>query len=383
MTFIPFVSESRVREAVASIYSIATEPERLPNVLDDLADVIGGKGLLMGPLSRTAGADPSLVTYASSVFHEAIPAYLENFVALNPRKNWLTLNNFDDVVFSDHDLMDDREVRRHAFYNDFLLRNDNLYCLDRLSTRPSGRKLWISVQYSKAAPPPETWHREIFSLLTSHLHQALDIYGRLRALQPGETTLLDQFDCPGLVLTARGRILRLNGAADGFADPRLSFSGGRLVAPHPADSPRLERLLSDVALRARGATAPDLIALRGDGTRPPLLVRAAPFRAAEARLGLDAFVDDLPRVLVLINAPRRTPGSTVEALRSLGLTPAEARVAEAIASGRSPEEAATELGIALSTARHHVKRTHEKLAIRRQSDLVRIVNDVTRFLHPE
>ena len=183
-----------------------------------------------------------------------------------------------------------------------------------------------------------------------------------------------------MILSASGRILKLNAAADAFADRRIGFAGGRLSAPHPSDATRLDRLLADVALRAHGGRAPDVIALRGDGTRQPLLVRAAPFRACDARLGVEMFLDDVPRTLVLIQGERATDGTTQEALRAIGLTPAEARVAVLIASGRSPDEAASDLGIALSTARHHVKRAHEKLGIRRQADLVRIVNDIARFL---
>ena len=385
MTSSAFVSERRIREAISSIYSIATDPAGLAQVLDGLADLVGGKGLLMGPLSRTAAPDPSLVTYASGIFHEAVPDYLEHFIALNPRKNWLTLNNFSEVVFSDHDLIDERELRRHTFYNDFLIRNENLYSLDRLSTRAPGRKLWVSVQYSHRAPPPELWHREIFSILTDHLYQALDIYGRMRALQPGEAALLEQFDCPALILSGRGRILMANGAANDWSDPRISLRGGRVVAPHPADAARLDRVLADVGLRARGGAAPDMTVLRGDGTRPPLLMRAAPFRGADARVGLDTFDEDLPAILVLFQASRRTATSekaVAEALRCLGLTPAEVRVAATITSGRSPEETAEDLGIALSTARHHVKRIYEKLGIRRQSELVRMIGDVVRFVRP-
>ena len=383
MTSIPFVSERRIREAVSSIYSITTDPAALPAALDGLADLLGGKGLLMGPLSRTVVADPTLVTYASTVFHDAIPDYLDHFLALNPRKNWLTANNFTDIVFSDHDIMDDRELKKHTFYNDFLMKNENLYSLDQLKTRGSKHKLWISVQYSNRAPPPELWNREVFSLLTSHLHQALDIYGRMRGLQPGEAALLEQFDCPGLILSARGRVLRANAAMEAWADNRISLRSGRLTAPNAADAARLDRLMADVGRRAAGASAPDLAALTGDGTRPPLLVRASPFRTAEIRLGIDAFMEDLPAMLVLFHETRRTVGTeqaTREALRCLGLTPAEVKVAATIASGRSPEEAAEDLGIALSTARHHVKRIYEKLAVRRQSELVRIINDVTHFV---
>lgn len=380
MASIPFVSEKKIRDAITSIYSITLDPGRLPEILDGLADVVGGKGLLMGPLSRATIADQSLVTYASPIFHEAIPDYLNHFVSINPKKNWLTANNFDEILFSDHDLIDDRQIERHSFYNDFLIRNENLYSLDRLSSRLGGRKLWISAQYSHKAAMPEAWRREAFGLLTDHLLQSLELYGRMRTLQPGEAELLDRFDCPAVILSASGRILKLNAAADGFTDRRIGLAGGRLSAPHPADATRLERLLADVAVRGRGGRAPDVIALRGDGTRQPLLVRAAPFRTSDALLDLEMFLDDVPRKLVLIQSERATDGSTQEALRAIGLTPAEARIAALIASGRSPEEAAADLGIALSTARHHVKRAHEKLGIRRQADLVRIVTDISRFL---
>lgn len=385
MSSIPYVSERRLRNAVSSIYSIATDPSALPQVLDGLADLLGGKGLLMGPLSRTTVPDTSLVSYASAVFHEAIPDYLDNYLAINPRKNWLTANGSSDIVFTDHDIMDERAIRRHGFYNDFLLRHGNLYSLDRLKTLSSGQMLWTSVQYSHRAASPEPWCRDVFTLLTEHLHQALDIYGRMRALQPGEAALLDQFGCPALILTTKGRVLRKNAAVEAWNDPRLSLRGGRMSAPNPADAVRLDRLLADVGQRAMGRSAPDLTALVGDGSRPPLLVRASPFRNAEIRQGIDAFVEDLPAILVLFHETRRNGGveaATSRALRSLGLTPAEVRVAATVASGRSPEETAEDLGIALSTARHHIKRVYEKLNIRRQSELVRIVNDISRFVGP-
>lgn len=379
MTSVPFVSQARVQAAVASIYSLAAEPGRIGEILDGFADVLGGKGLLMGPLARATSADCSLVTYASPVFHEALPAYLDHYVALNPRKNWLTATGAGDIVFSDHDFIDDTAIGRHAFYNDFLLPHENLYSLNRVSSRLGGRRLWISVQYGHRAPAPERWQREIFSILSDHLVQALDLYGRLRALRPEDGEVLEQFDCPALILSATGRILRLNGLADRFADPRIGFARGRVTASAPGDAVRLDRLLAGVRLRSTGGSAPDVIALTGDGTRMPLLVKASPYRTSEFEHRLGDLVDDLPQTLLLVHSDQPSGRSAVAALRTLGLTPAEARVADLVAAGRSPEEAADDLGIALSTARHHLKRAHEKLGIRRQADLVRIVGGLTRF----
>ena len=56
-----------------------------------------------------------------------------------------------------------------------------------------------------------------------------------------------------------------------------------------------------------------------------------------------------------------------------GFTPAEARLADALAGGASVREAATKLGVTYETARTHLKRLLSKTGARRQAELVRIL----------
>ena len=56
-----------------------------------------------------------------------------------------------------------------------------------------------------------------------------------------------------------------------------------------------------------------------------------------------------------------------------GLTPAEARLAAALASGKSLQEYTRESGVMLSTIRTHMKRMYSKLGVARQADLIRIL----------
>ena len=55
------------------------------------------------------------------------------------------------------------------------------------------------------------------------------------------------------------------------------------------------------------------------------------------------------------------------------LTPAELRVAMALAPGLSPEEAAAMLGLRLPTVRTHLQRIYAKTDTNRQIDLVRLM----------
>jgi DNA-binding CsgD family transcriptional regulator len=55
-----------------------------------------------------------------------------------------------------------------------------------------------------------------------------------------------------------------------------------------------------------------------------------------------------------------------------GLTPAETRLLSRLLAGRTLEEAAAEFGIAISTAKTHLRAIFAKTGVARQADLVRL-----------
>lgn len=376
----PFMGD-RVQATIAAIYDAAMDTERLPEVLDGIASLLGAKGLLMGPLSPKPTADPSLVSYASEVFHEAVPDYIENWIAINPRRNWLLKHDFAERIFVDHDIMDEESMRRNAFYHDFLRRNGNLWCLDRVTSQLGGdRRLWISVQYGDQAAPPNTADRDLFELLSSHLLQALSMYRQMNRLTVNEAALLDRYDCAAFILSGNGRILRMNAEAEALDGPDLRIAHGRLVAAGQRDEERLQRLIGEALRAGLGETTAPMTVLEGKGGDRPILLRAAPLRRERVDQLLAGLITDVPRLLLL--GWRRSPQrarTTEDALRLFGLTPTEARVADLVGGGLSPDEAAVALGIAVSTARLHLKRSHDKLGIRRQAELVRLVSRLSSF----
>jgi DNA-binding CsgD family transcriptional regulator len=56
-----------------------------------------------------------------------------------------------------------------------------------------------------------------------------------------------------------------------------------------------------------------------------------------------------------------------------GLTPAEAALAIEIAKGDGRKAAAARLGISVGTARTHLTRIFQKVGVRRQAELVRVL----------
>ena len=78
-------------------------------------------------------------------------------------------------------------------------------------------------------------------------------------------------------------------------------------------------------------------------------------------------------ILLLADTLRAQRGRPSAGLQILGLTPGEARVAALVGSGRPVKDAARELGITESTARSALKVAYEKLRIRKQSELAKVV----------
>lgn len=373
--------EARIDGLIGDIYTAATEPERMPAVLDAIAAALGAKGLLMGPLSRATSPDPGLVTYASEVFHEAVPDYLNHFVAINPRKNWLTHNDIGERIFTDYDFIDDGGIRRSEFYNDFLMRNDNLFSLDRVTQAVAPeRRLWISLQYARRAKAPERRDRELFERLSSHLIRALGVWRSANLLRPHEIDLLERWDGAALVLSASGRILAMNADAEALDGQGIGVGRRVLRTTAPRDGGRLDRLLAE-ALGAPGvpATAGTMVIARPETGRP-LLLKAVPLRRDAVDRWRFDFADEIPRILVLVHEPgNERPPAVEEPLRLLGLSPAEVRVAILIGGGQAPEDAAEQLGLAVSTVRLHIRRIYEKLGLRRQVELVRLIAGLARL----
>jgi DNA-binding CsgD family transcriptional regulator len=87
-----------------------------------------------------------------------------------------------------------------------------------------------------------------------------------------------------------------------------------------------------------------------------------------------------PAVLVLITDPEREIPVAPHLIRKLyGLTPKEAELAEKLARGMSPEEAASELNMQYETARTHLKHIYSRMSISRQSELVALVGRIPKL----
>ncbi len=220
----------------------------------------------------------------------------------------------------------------------------------------------------------------LLRLLAPHLRRAVAI-GDLLDMQALETAALhDSMDGLSVgigVVAADGAILHANAAAKAMLDdaqgPIRRSHDGRLAGRRGGAT---EELRGAIAAAAEGATriggAGIGVALgTTEGLDPAAVAHVLPLAGGSGRRGL------MPRAAaaVFVSAPRAaTPAVTLDAVaRSLGLTPAEARLLGRLVAGDSVTEAAVTLGVAASTARTHLNRIFGKTGTSRQAELVALV----------
>ncbi len=185
----------------------------------------------------------------------------------------------------------------------------------------------------------------------------------------GLTTVLDQLD-HGIILVDRdATVLFANTAAHELlaAGTALTVSGGRLKAQTSSAT----TILKNIVLRCASPASlfddgEPLVHCRiGD---PPLFIlasRGACSRPDMASRGL---------VNLFITDPSRTYMPSAEHLRQqFGLTRTESLLAVDILSGEGLGASARRLGVAIETARTHLRHIFAKTGARRQAELVRLL----------
>jgi DNA-binding CsgD family transcriptional regulator/PAS domain-containing protein len=218
--------------------------------------------------------------------------------------------------------------------------------------------------------------------LAAHLGRALNAtmeMGRIAGGPQKLAAVLNVMPNGALLLDRKGRIVHANFAAESLLDANdgLSFDrDGRLQlsAVLPTEAGALTRALGLALDVAAGASV--------DLSEPVRITRpsgAGPLLVIPVPLPPPAFafweLSDTARVLVLIidsGARNLTATSALQA--TFGLTGAEARVAALVGSGLSGPQAAQALGVSPATVKTHLARCFEKMGLRSQVELARMLS---------
>ena len=360
-------------ELIDRIYESSFVPEQWPGILEKLAQIVdAGDGSLM-----IAGVHMPLWTSSPNAVERARKFVTEGwFKCGNLLARFLATRH--SGFLREIDFMTAEELDLEPIVRDFWRPAGIGSGVCTAIPVPTGETLMFLFTRSLDREPVERAALEQLDVLRPHLARSALLSARLqleRARIASET--LAVIGLPAMVLNEHGKVLAAN--------PLIETLAG-YVQWRAQDRVSLKDKSADQMLRAAIATI-DLESGPGVRSFPVrdtvndamMVAHVVPVRLS-AR---DIFVR-CAAVLVLtpVTLPQAPPVELVQSL--FDLTPAEARVARSLASGKTVDDIATAGGTSANTIRTHVRGVLEKTGCNRQTDIVALLTAIssTRLTHP-
>lgn len=204
--------------------------------------------------------------------------------------------------------------------------------------------------------------------LHPHLARASMIASRL-GLERAQAAVatLEVLGIPAAVLTRSGRTLAANALLESVDWAILPAAFGKLTLAPPAANKLFQEAVTQALRLAGGPVRSIPIPAREES--PACVVHVLPLlRSARDSL----FGGEILVVATCLKASGFVPSPSV-LMGLFDLTPAEARLAAALSSGKTLQEAAQALGLSFSTARTYLTRIFAKTGTHQQSQLVALL----------
>ena len=327
-------------------------------------------GIILNSVRPESGEQASKSRLADSEDWE-VTAYREQFFSLDPFVN-LPL----DKIISLDDLLSDADLMASDYYQHYLQPIELFRILGVDTGESDGLLARLRFSRRREETNFSSRDREVLSLLTPHLRQALAIYGRLNQMTSERDIYagaVDQLSVATIILDEKGNLINTNAMASALLSEGdgLSLRGKRLHIEGRNTNRELQAALASVIGAQQSGETSLVKALRvprpGGRSALGLVVRPVPMSEwSEGQVG--------PCVAVFISDPDQRDSASQQTLGELfSLTPAEANVAILLARGLSLAEVSKAQNISPHTARAQLKSIFAKTGVSRQAELVRMV----------
>lgn len=366
----------QMNRIVESLYDAALTPELWPATLQDLSSAFGAAAVSIVPLD-----DPLAV-----VVSDDLAGVRDEYV----RDEWWQVDSMMPMLRQ----MASREYayaslhypssERTAdpFYQEFRRPNGLGNAISILGRFTSGEVVATSFHLQNGRENLDQFDEAVLASITRHCVKAMELTvlaSRSFSTSNAVSELAEICDDAIAVIDSRMKITIASRPLEQLLGDGLFIAGGKLRATRPAEQAGIDAMLRDAMANqsVRQSRSTDLVAISRRSSDTPLLLRA--YTLPER---IDDY-DDLrtrwrARALVMVIDPARPSLQNPEdALKALGLTPGEARIAAFIGQGRSPREASEKFAVTEGTARVVLKRIFAKLHLSRQPELVRLVSKLS------
>jgi DNA-binding CsgD family transcriptional regulator len=180
---------------------------------------------------------------------------------------------------------------------------------------------------------------------------------------------LDQLAAGVIVTDGGAGVVEMNRAGEAIVrlEDGLLIRNYRLCARRVFETTKVTKLIAGATAEGKPRVAAGRMLIGRRDSLPAYVLTVAPLRT-----GL--LVDQRRLAMVVVVDPVRHAPSEMDLSEFFGLSPAEARVAAALLTGKTLAEIAASSGIRITTVRTQLASILRKVGAERQADLVRILS---------
>ncbi|HLH87892.1 MAG TPA: hypothetical protein VKX28_05490 [Xanthobacteraceae bacterium] len=361
---------------IEAIHAAGLDPNCWPAALARAAHLGGGVAATLELFDRTTLRHRGMYSWGIPRRDEI--AYLEHFAALNPRLPGVAKQPLGGLAW-DRLLLSEETMRQHPFYAEFLP-SIGLRCFVGAVVASSEEEFaGFCIHHAPKQGHVDRAEIALMKRLAPHLRQAFDVARRLETageLRQSLERALDWLADGVLLMRHDGAVLYANEAMQAIArrGDGLQLRNNRLAFAASEPHDRLNLALSAIARLRTGdighPPAADFSVPRSSQA-PPYLVSVRPLLGPRGREHAGAVA------IVFVRDTASRHAAAISILRSvLGLTEAEAHLAQALQGGMTLGAYAKAHAISLNTVYTHLRSMREKTGCRRLPELISRLNDL-------
>lgn len=356
---------------VGQIYDAATGTEHWPVFMQSLIEAFHSKSCMLR--AQNLNSDEVGIWISQGMQPSYLAKYREHYVKIDPILRMVESHAVGTVLQTEFDMPGN--YKSGEFFNDYI-KPQKTECIAGAMLTNSESEVAIFGIHRPGSIGDFTQHEmSIIEKLVPHIQRAIQTNRQLEGLENKIAACggaLDRLPIGVIFVDAGGQPKFTNRKADKLsaANCGLKIKPDQVVATRMQDTLALQKLIFQAtksALRKGGS-----LLINDPVQEETVSVLVTPINNKTGfKLGADS---SNIAAAIFISCENQQYSFPLQILNLLyGLTPAEAKLASAIANGMSIEEVSEQQCISKYTVRNHLKSCFHKTGVKRQSALVKLI----------
>jgi DNA-binding CsgD family transcriptional regulator len=364
---------------VETLYEAALEPDLLPQALHLYARAFDGTA---GNIIGLADHQGRLIISPDG--KEGAEAYAAGWW----KHDFVTGRGVERRVrgiVTDLDLCTEEEMEGHPFYQEFASQYESHWLCANVVHRSGVPSFAVSIRRAREFGPFLPHELEELTPLSRHAVRMFDIAVKLADAASRSTALTEALTHLGhgvIGLSSTGRVMFTNLVVDGLCGDGLRISNGAVFAATLQGQRAVDLLIAETLAVAEKTTTtpPRPVALARPSGRAPAVLYGVPVPPRHG--DVLTLLGGRPEALIVVIEPDAARSLDEQLLREMfNLSPGEARVAAAVATGMAPKDVAASFGMSEGTIRVVLKHVFQKVGVSRQAELVLLLAPLLRGIN--